>query len=61
MVEIRRDEKVAQVIAAWKDYRALLEKAEDRDFKFGIVVSRDGQRLNDLALKFATAEVLGES
>jgi hypothetical protein len=55
-----RDEKIAQVIAAWKDYRAMLEKVEDKDFKFGMVVSRDGSKLNDLALKFATSEVLGE-
>jgi hypothetical protein len=60
MAGVSRDEKVAQVIAAWKAYRAILENAEDRDFKFGIVVSRDGSKLNDLALKFATAEVLGE-
>ncbi len=60
MAEVNRDETVAQVIAVWKEYRAILEKVEDRDFKFGVVVSRDGQRVNELALRFATAEVLGE-
>lgn len=59
MAEVNRNEKVAQVIAAWKAYRDMLDKTEDRDFKFGVVVSRDGSKVNELALKFATAEVLG--
>lgn len=60
MAEQSRSDRVAQVIAAWKEYRTILEKAEDKDFRFGVVISRDGQRLNELALKFATTEVLGE-
>jgi hypothetical protein len=59
MAELNREEKVREVIAAWKHYRTILESTEDRDFKFGVVVSRDGQKVNEIALRFATAEVLG--
>jgi hypothetical protein len=55
-----RTDRISAFVAAWKEYRTLLEKVEDRDFKYGVVVSRDGSRLNDLALRFAESEVLRE-
>ncbi len=59
MADVDRKERIAKVIAAWKEYRALLESSQDHEFNFGVVISRDGQRANDLALRFAEAEVLG--
>jgi hypothetical protein len=53
-----RNERIGQFVAAWKEYRTLLEQVKDSDFKFGVVVSRDGSKLNDLALRFAEAEIL---
>jgi hypothetical protein len=55
-----RTEKVSQFVTAWREYKTILEGVKDSDFKFGVVVSRDGSRLNELALRFAAAEILQE-